>query len=205
MQAQESDESLMERYQAGDPVAFEALLRRYRAPIFGLLHRCVGERARAEDLLQETWLRVVAAAPRWEPRARVRTWLYAIARNLAVDEARRGGHRPRPTADPEGNAPDGPDTLPSDDLPPDRGADSALLRPKLEAALAALPAEQREVFVLREYAGVPFQEIAQITGAPEATVKSRMRYALEGLRRKLAELGVTPEHTGAAGARSTST
>jgi RNA polymerase sigma-70 factor (ECF subfamily) len=184
----------MLRYQAGDAGAFEVLLRRHRAPVFAFLHRLVGEQARAEDLLQETWLKVVATAPRWEQRARFRTWLYAIARNLAVDEARRMVHRrARSLDDPTGDPSPAADALAADGPGPDREAESALVRPKLEAALASLPEEQREVFVLREYAGVPFQEIGDITGVPVNTVKSRMRYALEGLRRALEEMGVTAE------------
>ncbi len=67
---------------------------------------------------------------------------------------------------------------------------SAELRPVLESAIAGLPDAQREVFLLREMAGIPFHEIARITGAPEPTVKSRMRYALEALRTRLTEAGV---------------
>ncbi len=197
---QESDERLMLRYQAGDAGAFEVLLRRHRAPVFAFLHRLVGDRARAEDLLQEAWLKVVAAAPRWEERARFRTWLYAIARNLAVDDARRSAHRRVSTRpDPAGDPPPAVEGLAADGPGPDREAESALLRPKLEAALASLPEEQREVFVLREYAGVPFQEIGDITGTPVNTVKSRMRYALEGLRRALQEMGVTAESASTSG------
>src|SRR6185295_7672351 len=73
---------------------------------------------------------------------------------------------------------------------PERGAHNARLRPMLQKALASLPEEQREVFLLREYHGVSFKEIAQVTGVNENTVKSRMRYALEGLRKRLSELGV---------------
>lgn len=180
----------MARYQAGDVAAFEVLLGRHRGPVFSFLVRLTGDRARAEDLLQEAWLKVVGAAPRWERRARFTTWLYTIARHLALDEARRVAHR-RPAAEPPGAAPAAEPAAP--DPPPDRAAESALLRPKLEAALAALPEEQREVFLLREYAGLPFQEIARVTGAPENTVKSRMRYALEGLRRALEAMGVAPD------------
>jgi RNA polymerase sigma-70 factor, ECF subfamily len=191
----ESDERLMLRFQDGDVRAFEELVRRHRTPVFSFLFRLTGDRGRAEDLCQETFLRVVRASEEWEPRALFRTWLYAVARNQATDEARRRAFRRTEPLDVPGRAAE-----PADDPPPDRVAEGALLRPKLEAALAALPAEQREVFLLREHAGLRFHEIAEVTGVPENTVKSRMRYALEALRAKLEALGVAPEP----GARSES-
>ncbi len=184
----ESDERLMLRFQRGDVRAFEELVRRHRTPVFSFLLRLTGDRGRAEDLCQETFLRVVRASPDWEPRALFRTWIYAVARNQAVDDARRLAlRRTEPLDDPARAA------EPSDGVPPDRGAEGALLRPKLEAALASLPEEQREVFLLREHAGLRFHEIAEVTGVAENTVKSRMRYALEALRAKLEALGVVPE------------
>ncbi len=195
----QSDEKLMRRYQAGDVGAFEALLRRHRAALHAFLYRLTGDRSRAEDLAQETWLKVVAAAPRWERRARFTTWAFSIARNVALDEARRSSHRTVESLDaPRADGRVLADGVAAEAPGPDRGAESALLRPKLEAALAALPLEQREVFVLREYAGVPFADIAEITGAPVPTVKSRMRYALEALRADLARLGVVPDEAVAA-------
>jgi RNA polymerase sigma-70 factor (ECF subfamily) len=187
----DSDEALVLRYQRGDVAAFEQLLERHRIGVFRFLARFVGDRARAEDLAQDCWLRVVGALGAWRERARFRAWLYGVARNLATDEARRAVHRRHESLD----APlDGPgwQEIPFDGRAPDDLAADALLRPALEAAIAALPPEQREVFLLREYEGVPFAEVAQITGAPLPTVKSRMRYALEALRRALAELEVAP-------------
>jgi RNA polymerase sigma-70 factor (ECF subfamily) len=195
--AEESDEELMLRFQAGDVPAFETLVRRHRTPVFSFLLRLTGDRGRAEDLCQETFLKVVRGAADWAPRARFQTWVYAMARNQAVDEARRQAFR---RADPLDAAPAA--ATASDGPTPDRGAESALLRPKLEAALAALPEEQREVFLLREYAGLRFHEIASVTGVPENTVKSRMRYALEGLRERLAALGIGPEGDAARSATS---
>jgi RNA polymerase sigma-70 factor, ECF subfamily len=190
----ESDERLMLRFQAGDARAFEALVRRHRTPVFSFLLRLTGDSGRAEDLCQDAFLKVVRAAEGWEERARFRTWLFAIARNLAVDESRRMAFRRAESLDdPAGGAA----RTASDGPAPDRAAEAALLRPKLEAALASLPPEQREVFLLREHAGLRFAEIAEVTGTPENTVKSRMRYALEGLRVTLEALGVTPEATGA--------
>jgi RNA polymerase sigma-70 factor (ECF subfamily) len=155
----------------------------------------LGDRERAEDLAQETFLRIVKGAQAWEHRARFQTWLFTIARNLCVDQARRDRFRRADSLDAEG--PDGEqamvDSVPGREIDPGRGAESARLRPVLQQALLSLPAEQREVFVLREQAGVPFKEIAAMVGVNENTVKSRMRYALEGLRKALAAAGVSGE------------
>ena len=74
----------------------------------------------------------------------------------------------------------------------DANTDSMRIRKAVDVALAKLPEEQREVFLLREHAGVPFKEIAEMTGVPENTVKSRMRYALESMRVHLTNVGITP-------------
>jgi RNA polymerase sigma-70 factor (ECF subfamily) len=184
----ESDEQLMLRFQGGDVRAFEELVRRHRTPVFSFLLRLTGDRGRAEDLCQETFLRIVRASAAWERRAAFRTWLFSVARNQAVDEARRQAFRRAEPLDGAARA-----APVSEDVPPDARADAALLRPKLEAALASLPEEQREVFLLREHAGLRFHEIAEVTGVPENTVKSRMRYALEALRERLAALGIVPD------------
>jgi RNA polymerase sigma-70 factor (ECF subfamily) len=183
-------------FKSGDARAFEALVRRHRGPVFNFILRFTGNRARAEDLLQEAWLKVVRGAAEYEPKARFTTWVYTIARNLCVDSARKESYRQTESLDApvgEGGASEGRalgEGVADGGASPERGAYNTRLRPLLERALLALPDEQREVFILREYSGVAFKEIAVVTGTAENTVKSRMRYALEGLRKRLEELGV---------------
>lgn len=181
-------------FKQGDARAFETLVRRHRAAVFNFILRFTGNRARAEDLLQETWLKVVRSSTDYEPKARFTTWLYTIARNLCVDGARKEAYRQVESLDqPVGAAEERTlgEGLPAVDAQsPERGAFNARVRPVLERAIQALPDEQREVFLLREYCGISFKEIATLTGVYENTVKSRMRYALEALRRRLAEVGV---------------
>jgi len=189
----ETDEQLMRKFQRGDARAFETLMRRHRTPVHSFLCRLTGDRVRAEDLLQETFLRVVRSAREWEPKALFRTWVFTIARNLAADEARRRSFRA--TEPLEGERPDGSrraEPVAEATRAPDDAAADAQLRPLLEAALLALPAEQREVFLLREHAGLSFPEIAGATGVNENTVKSRMRYALLALRERLASVNQGP-------------
>ncbi|WNG46407.1 RNA polymerase sigma factor [Archangium minus] len=191
-----SDERLMLAFRAGDARAFEVLVRKHRTPVFNFILRFTGHRARAEDVLQETWLKVVRSAPEYEAKAKFTTWVYTIARNLCVDSARKESYRQASSLEAPSTGAEGEEgrslgeALPDEGASPERGAYNARVRPLLERALASLPEEQREVFVLREYSGIPFKEIAEVTGVSENTVKSRMRYALEGLRRRLAELGV---------------
>jgi len=185
MEREKTDEELLGEFQQGDAGAFERLLRRHRSPLYTFFVRMLGDRARAEDLAQETLLRIVKGSAAWEQRARY----------LCVDAARRDRFRRAESLDAQDGEEGSPlvDAVPSDGASPDRAADSARLRPLLQRALLSLPAEQREVFVLREQAGLPFKEIADLVGANENTVKSRMRYALLGLRKALADEGVTAE------------
>jgi RNA polymerase sigma-70 factor (ECF subfamily) len=181
-------------FRSGDARAFDALVRRHRTPVFNFILRYTGHRARAEDLLQETWLKAVRGAHDYEPKARFTTWVYTIARNLCVDSARKESYRQTESLEaPAGAEEDGrmlAEVLPDENAAPDRAAHNSRLRPLLERALEGLPQEQREVFILREYSGIAFKDIAVVTGVPENTVKSRMRYALDGLRKRLQELGV---------------
>jgi RNA polymerase sigma-70 factor (ECF subfamily) len=186
----DSDESLMLRYRDGDVRAFELLVTRHRKPVFNFILRFVRDTAQAEDVTQETFLRLVKGADAYERQAKFTTWLYTIARNLCVDAARRGKHRKAASldapVDEEGSV-SLLDLVPDGGAAVDRQAQSRELAVRLRQAIESLPDEQREIFLLREVADLQFNEIAAVVGCPENTVKSRMRYALEKLREALEE------------------
>lgn len=189
--SQTSDEALMLRYRDGDVRGFEVLLARHRQAIYNFILRFVGQAAQAEDLLQETFIRVIGSRAHYEPQAKFTTWLYTIARNLCIDAARRGQLRRAASLD----APLAGDGESNDrcllDVLPDPGAavDQRLIDRqvgwRIEQSIQTLGEEQREVFIMRELLDLPFAEIASIVGCSENTVKSRMRYALNKLREKL--------------------
>lgn len=184
------DEVLMERYCNGDTRAFDRLLKRHGGPIYNFILRHVHNPALAEDLTQETFMRVIRSAADYERRAKFTTWLYTIARNQCIDALRRAKHRRHPSLDqPLDNMESRTlgDTVRSHVPDSERGVVDSEFSVVLERALAKLPEEQREVFLMRQYQNLQFQEIAEITGVSPNTVKSRMRYALESLQRALAD------------------
>ena len=189
-----ADEELMEAFRLGDADAFEILVTRHSRGLYNFLLRSVHAHARAEELLQEVLLRVIRSKDRYRRSARFTTWVYTIARNLCVDESRRARFRDHESLDAplRGRASDSATTLLStlatDFLPPDMGADAPQLRERLNRAVLRLPVDQREVFLMRLMAGMSFREIGETVGAPENTVKSRMRYALDKLRDELDDL-----------------
>ena len=150
--------------------AFERLLVRYERPIYLFCLRFLEERSAAEDATQEVFVRVVKGLPRWDRRSSLGTWVYTIARNHCIDATRKGRHRKTEsldqTSDPETTPPVERVPGPSGHRP-DRRREQAALRRAISEGIAQLPDAQREVFVLREYAGSKFHEIAEMTGVPD--------------------------------------
>jgi RNA polymerase sigma-70 factor (ECF subfamily) len=186
------DEELLARFNRGDTEAFGALLERYRKPIFNFVLRSVRDRATAEELLQDTFLRVVQRAEDFKGQSKFSTWLYTIARNLCIDHGRKMVFRRHRSLDaPLRSGEDDSRTLldkvEGQEHGSDRKATANELSDRIAEAVETLPEEQREVFLMREVQGLPFKEIAAIAGVPENTVKSRMRYALERLQEALSE------------------
>lgn len=184
----------MVRYQRGDREAFAELVRRHKTPIFNFVLRQVRHSNTAEDVTQDVFLRVVQNASEFKHEARFSTWLYTIARNLCVDHLRKQTHRRHPSLD-QPVTQNGEDSRPMLDNVADahprasveRTAVAGEVAGRILQAVEKLPEEQREVFLLREVANLPFKEIADITGVGENTVKSRMRYALDRLQEALSE------------------
>lgn len=185
------DETLMLRYQRGDRAAFALLVRRHQTPLYNFALRQVRLPQVAEDVVQESFVRIVQNAAEFKHEARFTTWVYTITRNLCIDHLRKRALRKHPSLDEaRGEEGDGP-TLGEQTADPrasvERAVTGAELKEKIVRAVDTLPDEQREVFLLRELANLPFKEIAEITKVPENTVKSRMRYALERLQEHLSE------------------
>ncbi len=176
------DETVV-RMRRGDPDALSAVISQYQHRLYRYLLRLVREPATADDLFQQTWLRVMEKIGHYDARRNFESWLFSVAHNLAVDfwRGRRG---------------DSLDAADSSDLAGERlpvaGPDALeqLLDFERGAMLAAcmddLPAIHREVLTLRFEEDMKLEEIAEVAGIPLSTVKSRLRRALEGLRAALA-------------------
>jgi RNA polymerase sigma-70 factor (ECF subfamily) len=177
------DEELMSAYGAGDAAAFDVLYARHRGGVFRYLRRHTGNAALAEELYQDVWVKLIDARGRYEPQGKFATWLYTIAHNRLMDHFRAAGRVSFATAD-------DPEDDPLDDVPaPDPRPEDVIARKqdaqRLLAALDALPAAQREAFVLQQEGELSVEEIAQVTGVTRETAKSRLRYALAKLRATL--------------------
>lgn len=160
-------------YGGGDAGAFETLYGRHRGRLFRFILRAVKDRGVAEELFQESWIRVIESRSRYAPKARFRTWLYTIAHNLLVDHWRKKGLSLVSL--------DGEDAA-SESANPARQAEGREAVARLLHALEALPAAQREAFLLHEEGGLSVAEIAAVTGAGEEAAKSRLRYAMAKLK-----------------------
>jgi RNA polymerase sigma-70 factor, ECF subfamily len=170
------------RDRSGDEL--RELYRRYAGELFGFATSALGDREQAEEVVQDVFAQLWRHAGDYDQRrASVRTWLYAIARNRIVDAHRRAAARPKQAEETESldNAAE-----------IDAALDQAVLRWQITAALARLSPAHREVIRLAHYGGLTMREIAERTGIPLGTVKSRTSYALRSLRLILDEMEVQP-------------
>lgn len=172
------DKELMQRIHQGDADALDELLRRFWTPLVAYATRLLGDQDRAEDVVQETMLRVWDRRTDWAPGRRLRGFLYQITRNLALNERARAKVR-RQWADRVRDQPQEPVPTPAEITHQHE------LRKLLDAAVEALPDRRREVFVLSRYHGHSYPEIADVMGISRQTVANQMSAALEHLRARL--------------------
>jgi RNA polymerase sigma-70 factor (ECF subfamily) len=177
------DEELMLRYRDGDATAFDALYSRHRAGLFRFILRQCPTRGDAEEIFQEVWTSLIEARSRYRVTARFSTYLYRIAVNRLIDRSRRKSNtRTTSLDDPEGTA---DQAVAGPAANPERQAAARQDAARVLAALAVLPPEQREAFLLHEEGGLSVAEIGEITQVGAETAKSRLRYALAKLREAL--------------------
>ncbi len=184
-----SDEELITRYRRGDPAAFPTLFSRYQGKVFLLVRGYFPNRERAEEVFQEVFLKVIERMESFDSSGSFKSWFLTLCRNHCIDRLRQQYRRPEV---PESSLGDGEDPSPppsasalSKETPADQLAYAHELAGLLQRALSRLPEEQRETFLMKERMGMTFEEIAKSMDISVNTVKSRMRYALEALRRAL--------------------
>jgi RNA polymerase sigma factor (sigma-70 family) len=165
-----------------------ATVRRERARLLAYIRRSIADAAEAEDILQESFYELVLAYRMMQPVEQAGAWLARVARNRIIDRFRRRGAQPRAAELPrDEEAPGGSfaDLLPAAAAGPEAEVMRDILLREIEAALAELPGEQREVFIAHELEGVSFRELAQRSGVTVNTLLSRKRYAVLFLRERL--------------------
>lgn len=200
-----SDEEAMRKFQNGGEEGFDLLLGRHGAGVLRFIVRMTGaDKTRAEDLLQEIFMKVIERRGNYDPDKKFTTWLYGIARNHCIDflrteSYRRHGSLDAPLSIEEEGGAVVIDLVRSGDRDQEERAFDLEVKELVDIGVRGLKEEFREVFLLREVEGLSFEEIAVVTESPLGTVKSRLRYAYKGLRRVFTESGYFEERQKAKG------
>ena len=188
-----SDEDLMVKCSKGDMSAFELLVRRYQTPLINYIHRSLGDYQRAEDLSQETFLRVFKHASRYKPTASFKSWLYTIATNLCRNEIRN--LKRRNTCFLEDLVEEGEDVYDTEFVADTRYLPDLLLEKKeqrqiIRKALAQLPENQRVALTLVTYQELRYEEVAKILGCSVGAVKTLIHRARQKMKKLLIKAGI---------------
>jgi RNA polymerase sigma-70 factor (ECF subfamily) len=182
------DPELLRKAQRGDERAFAAILRAYETPIFNYVYRIVGDRALAEDLTQEVFVRVFQALPRFSLRCKFTTWLFQVTKNRVLDELRARERRPQAVVSIE----DAPRLELVDPPVEQQETMDAVWR-----AVRDLNPDLKMALLLRDVAGLPYNEIADSLEITLATVKWRIFRAREEVQQALARQGITADEPAA--------
>jgi RNA polymerase sigma-70 factor, ECF subfamily len=170
--------ALMRRVAEGDRGAFAAIIETHQERVWAVAYRFTQRRDDADDISQEAFIRLWNAAPRWEPAARLSTWLYRVVTNLCLDYRRKQAHAPvaltAETVEPA--------------APKVAEMESKETVARVQRAVAALPERQRVAVILHRYEGMSYREMAQATGWGEAAIESLLSRAYAALRTQLADL-----------------
>ncbi len=184
-----SDWDLIAHAREGNPLAFTELVRRYERPVVHFCQRMVRSREDAEDIAQESFVRIHRYIDRLKPSAKFSTLLFGIARNLTLNFIRDAGRRGRGrtySLTEDGNQ---ERALEDESMRPDRLARLKEIEERIDDGLALLSPKHREVLVLRELQGLDYATIAEVVRCRKGTVKSRIARAREQLRRHMEDLG----------------
>ncbi|HID39317.1 MAG TPA: sigma-70 family RNA polymerase sigma factor [Calditrichaeota bacterium] len=182
-----SDEDLIYRFQQGDNYAFDILVKRYKDPLLNFVYRFLGDRTEAEDIVQETFLRLFKNKHYYKEIAKFSTWIYTIAGNLAKTELRKRRRRSFFSIS-NFTGTDKDYDIPDKDVSPEKQADSVLTDNIIQQAVNKLSPKFKEVIVLRDIQEFSYEEISEIVGIPLGTVKSRVNRARLKLQEDLKDL-----------------
>ncbi len=180
---------VMLRVRAGDPEAFPELVRRYQKAVLNAVFKYTGNRAIAEELTQDVFVRVFRARETYERKAKFDTWLYRIVFNLCANAAEYGRRRRMASIDQE--AAEIPGETPAQQIGDPEGRtpleemERRELREQVRAAIARLPEQQRAALILSRYRGMPYQEIAATLDTSVEAIKSLLFRARDNLRQSL--------------------
>lgn len=196
----EQEAQLVAACKAGDQTAFNLLVWRWERPLFNFVYKYVGDAHLAQDLVQETFVRVLRSIHGYEHRGALSTWIYRIATNLCRDHLRRK-RVPVVSFDDYFTTPSGERVHVHDRLQEESaGSEDALVATQrqelVRRLLAGLPEDQRAVIVMKEYQGLTFREIAAVLDLPESTVKTRLYAGLRAMRKQLERGGMTDSEPG---------
>ena len=188
--ASATDSDLVATANTGQEGSFEELVRRYQRPISAYVYRMVGNYESALDLTQEIFIKVYASLRKYRSEFKFSTWIYKIAHNAAVDHLRRSSTREQSLI--TGSESDQFELpIESRRLSPEQESERKERRIEIESVVRALPANYRELIILRHSQDLTYEEIVEVTGLPLGTVKNRLFRAREMMRQQFVNRGIT--------------
>ena len=179
MEKAASDAYYVKRYISGKDKAFDVLFKKYERPLFSFILKIIKDRQIAEDVFQQTWLKVINGLSNYEERGSFSSWLFGIAYNCSIDQTRK---KTRSKIDDYASS-EGLDKLKGEHPNPHKILEKDEQIACLENAIEKLPDDQKQVVLMRMHGELPFKEIAEILECPLNTVLGRMHYAVRNLRK----------------------